>query len=114
DLEVSAAITNGNLDKNGPGQLKFSGPTANTYGGPTIVYAGTLVLNKPAGVNAILGNISIQPGAVLRLGARDQMANTAAVGITGTGLFDLNGFDETIGALSLSGATIETGTGTLS
>ena len=57
----SGAVTNtAGMGKNGAGTLTFSGAAANTYGstsanGNTTVSAGTLKLNKTAGVNAIAG-----------------------------------------------------------
>ncbi|MCI0333395.1 MAG: autotransporter-associated beta strand repeat-containing protein [Planctomycetes bacterium] len=106
--------------KNGTGTLTFSGGSANTYTGNTTVNAGTLLLSKTAGVNAIAGNVVTAgdgiggvDGDVLRLGASDQIVNGAGVTVNSSGLFDLSGFSETISSLVFDGGNVTTGTGTL-
>jgi autotransporter-associated beta strand protein len=106
--------------KSGTGTMVFSGGSANTYTGDTFAIAGTLLLSKTAGVNAIgstpvtvgdaVGGVD---GDVLRLGANDQIANTGSVIVNIAGLFDLAGFSETINTLALNGGRATTGTGTL-
>ena len=116
----AAAISGagGSILKNGAGTTTFSGP-ANTYTGATTVNAGTLLLSKSAGVNAIAGNLTIGDGTggpladIVQLGANSQLADSATVTINSSGRFDLNNNSETIGALSLSGGNVSTGTGTL-
>lgn len=68
---------------------------------------GTLVLTNPA--NSYTGGTSVTAGT-LRLGASEVIPNHA-VSIAGATL-DLNGYNETIGALTLSGGLV-TGNGTL-
>lgn len=105
----------------GTGTLTLSGTGANTYTRDTAVNAGTLLLNKTAGVNAIAnGTVTVGDGIgavnddVLRLNASNQIANTVNMVLTSTGHFDLNGFNETInGTLTIIGGNITTGLGTL-
>lgn len=107
DMEISGAISgSGSITKStGTGFLQFDGAAANTYSGVTTITAGELHLNKPAGVNAIGGNATITSGGTISLGAAEQIVDTSTVTIAG-GTFNMNGFPETIGRLSLgSGGT---------
>ena len=113
NLTVGGAISGSGLGitKAGTGILTLSGSSANTYTGNTTITAGTLVLNKTAGVNAIAGNITLGDGSgsdQLRLDASNQIADTSVITLVGTvalqrGDFRLNGNNETIGGLSGDG-----------
>jgi outer membrane autotransporter protein len=113
----------GTLTKNGAGTWTLSGTSANTYTGLTTINAGELDLNKTAGVNAIAGNITIGDGSgtdTLKLLAANQISDTSVVTLTnaGSAVLNLNGNDETIGALTdstsgASGASVQLGAGTL-
>ncbi len=127
-LTISSSIqNNGNvtgLTKTGDGTLTLSGGTANTYTGLTTVNAGTLVLGKTAGVNAIAGDgNSATPDLLVgdgrgidtvRLGASEQIANTAHVVLRGgdvgasdgRAVLDLNGQTETFHTLRIEGHSI--------
>lgn len=112
DLEITSAISNGTLTKAGSGVLRLGGSTANTNAAIT-VNGGTLELNKTVGINAVGGTLSIgTASSVVRLLKNDQIANTSDITV-GPGTFDLNGFSETVDAVSLGGGTITTGAGTL-
>ena len=45
--------------------------------------------------------------------ASNQIANTSAVALTGSSVLNLNGFSDSIGSLSLSAGTVQTGAGLL-
>lgn len=112
-LQGAGAVT-----KTGPGTVTFAGTLANTNTGLTTVEGGTLAFNKPAGVNAVAGDLTIGgldgDGAdVVRLLADNQIPNAAAVSVRGVGLLDLNGNDEVLGPLSLAGGDVNTGAGVL-
>ncbi len=92
------------------GTSTISGVIANGGGsagsGLTKTGAGTLIL---AGNNTFTGTTSISNGT-LQLGASDRLADTSAVSIGASGILNLNGFSEKIGALSAAGgATIDFG-----
>lgn len=109
DIDGDAA-SDGGLIKEGLGTLTLSGTEANSYTGVTNLLAGTLVLAKTAGVNAIAGDITIGDGsaaAMLRLTNADQIADTSNITLQGTsmeaGVFRLLGKAETIGGLISTG-----------
>ncbi len=119
---ASGAISGtGGLTKGGSGTLTLSGTTANTLSGNSIVNTGVISLAKTAGVNALAGNMTIGDGAggagvdILRLAAANQISDTAAITVSASGSFDLNGFAETVGSVSgaSSASQIALGAGTL-
>ncbi|QIF00280.1 autotransporter-associated beta strand repeat-containing protein [Roseimicrobium sp. ORNL1] len=122
---ASASITsviNGSagLTKAGAGTLTLGGANANTYGGTATVSNGVLLLSKTAGQNAITGNLNITGGGKLRFGANNQVADSSAVTVSGSGsVFNGDGvntgvanLNETIGSLTVVGGTVNSGTGT--
>ena len=98
-----ATSGSGGLTKGGSFTLELNGSSANTFSGTTTVNAGVLLLNKTSGVNGFAGSLTINPGGTVRLGASDQIPNTATVrlagGIFGTG--QTSGFGEAVGVLEL-------------
>ncbi|HEV8292596.1 MAG TPA: autotransporter-associated beta strand repeat-containing protein, partial [Tepidisphaeraceae bacterium] len=119
DMEISGAVTNGGLNKNGPGTLILSGPaaSANSFVGATMVNQGVLILKKSAIDGAIAGNLTIGDGVgeansdVVRLEADEQIKASGWnwVNVKSTGVLELAGHVETIGNLSLSGGNVTTG-----
>lgn len=86
-----------------PQPITFGGSTANTVTGTVIVNEGTLVLTKSSG-NAINNILQIH-GATARWDAANQVSDlvTSQVTVTSSGIVDLNGKNETLGQLALSG-----------
>lgn len=100
---IGALSGSGGITKAGTGRLRFSGSTGNNYAGDTIVTAGLLELNKPAGLNAIPGALNISGGTV-RLWADHQLADTSDVHLGSSGTLDMNGWSDYVDALSGSGS----------
>lgn len=102
DMEVSAAISNGGITKNGTGTLALSG--TNTYSGLTTVSAGTLIVNGTLGSGGVTvasgatlgGNITaggtttIQSGGTLSVGNSPGTGNFATLSLAGTTLTQFN------------------------
>ncbi len=112
-LEVSGVISGSSkaLTKAGAGTFKISGTASNTHTGATTVNAGIVLLSKTSGKNAYGGTLVVNSGTVLLL-ASNQMPSKR-VTVVSPGLVDLNNFSDTIGAITLTGGTIATGTGTI-
>jgi autotransporter-associated beta strand protein len=119
-LTVNGAIDgNGNFSNTDWGTLALAGSTPNTYQGTTFAQGGKLLLAKSTGVNAVPGPLVmgvanpvantnwVTTSNMVQLAASQQIPDTAAILINVTGLFDLNGFTETIGPLTMFGGDIE-------
>ena len=100
----------------------MSGNANNTYIGDSTVEAGTLLLSKISGAQAIPGNLLIGQGAgppaIVRLSASEQISHApgTTVNVAATGVLDLNGHIETVARLRFlasSDALVTTGTGKL-
>lgn len=109
-FDLSGVISgSGAVTKSQSGTLTYSGASGNTYTNTTTVTAGTLFLNKSSVNSTILGELTIGDGAgganadVVQLGADNQIANTALIHMTSSGLFDLNSNLEFTGAVDGSG-----------
>ncbi len=92
-------VTNIGVTKLGTNTLKLSG--ANTYTNKTFVNAGTLLVS---GTLSGTAGVSVSAGATLELGAADRIKNAASLTLSG-GAFNVGGFSETLGALTLTDAT---------
>jgi autotransporter-associated beta strand protein len=105
----------GGIVKNGGGALTLSralmGTGENTYTGTTTVNDGVLELFRDNQTIAIPGPLVIA-GGVVRIRGDHQIADTAPVTVNAPGVLDLNGFRDSIGPLSGSGA-VRLGTGRL-
>ncbi|MFO0909074.1 MAG: autotransporter-associated beta strand repeat-containing protein [Isosphaeraceae bacterium] len=122
DLVINAKLVGATagvgLTKAGTGTLQLGGDSANSYTGATTVNAGTLLLNKSAGV-AVPGSLVIGDGVggtssdVVRWLAGNQLASTSPVTVAASGLLDLANQSGSAGAIGLTGGNIATGTGTL-
>lgn len=117
ELDLDGALTGSNgLTLTSGGTLGLGGTTANNYSGTTTVDGGTLTLNKTVGVIAVPGPLVIgndTGSATVKLTAADQTTSATSVTIGNDGTLNLNGNNDAIGALTLSGATVTTGTGIL-
>ena len=99
----------GSIVLNGAGAtMTLSGGSDNTYSGDTTVNEGTLILAKTAGAKAITGGtITVGNGAgtdILRLGASNQIANSANLVLSG-GSFQLGNFSAALGSLKLNASS---------
>jgi len=114
-LTLTGAIDgNHTLTKIGPGTLILGGSSANSHG-QTTVNQGTLVLNKSAGA-AVPGPLLVSDGtsnAGVRLDASHQIAGSSAVTVNYLGSLELNGNNNTIASLTMTGGSVSTGVGTL-
>lgn len=108
------------INKNGTGTLVLAGTNNNSNTGPLQINDGTVVLNKTPGRNAVSGtvvvgdNTGLNNSATLRNGSADQLADLRDVTINADGLYNLNGFNETVRNLFLTGGEVLTGTAALS
>ena len=90
----------------GSGGIYFEGGAANTYDGTTRVFGGSLFLAKSGFDAAIQHDLIIGDGLggrdadVVRLFNFNQIANSANVTISGSGLLDLNTFYEGVGTIT--------------
>jgi len=113
-LNVSGAISqslpgSGFVKSGGAGKLTLGGTAANTYTGLTRVNAGTLELNKPAGVIAVPGDLSIFGGSVTLL-ADGQIAASSNVTVNNAGTtLNLGGHSQTLASLSVTGGAVTVG-----
>jgi autotransporter-associated beta strand protein len=110
-LNLSNSATNRVVTIAGSGLVNIPGVIANggTSTAGSLVYAGTGTLTL-GGANTYGGTTTINSGTV-KLSADEVIPNTSALTITG-GTLDLNGRNETLGALLTFGATTTTVAGT--
>jgi autotransporter-associated beta strand protein len=104
----------------GGSTLTLRGTNDNTYSGPTVIQTGTLQLDKSTG-HALLNSSSLNIGdgvggadadAVRYINANGNQINISVpIIINRSGLLDLNGHNSVVGAITLVGGDISTGTG---
>jgi autotransporter-associated beta strand protein len=97
--------------------LQDSAPDSYT-GVTTVLDAGVLYLDGAQG-DAVVGNLVAGDGPgpiqndVVRLARDNQIADTSSVTVYADGLLSTNGYNDTIGSLTMQGGYVTTGTGTL-
>ncbi|MDG3007728.1 Ig-like domain repeat protein [Paludisphaera mucosa] len=117
DLILSGAISGAGFGivKTGGGTLEYTGFSANTYTGATTVNAGTLILNRASGQNAIAGNLvvgdNVGGGEMVQIGSNNQIADVSDVTVNEGATFDVGTTTETIDSLTLQGASVTIGSG---
>ena len=118
-LSFSNAVSgNGGFTKIGTATMRLAGSSGNTYAGDTLLKQGTLLLAKSGGVVAVRnGSLTIGDGVggaeadVVRYEAANQVHTDVAITVSSSGLLDLNGFNDSIGPLTLSASRVITGGG---
>lgn len=117
DVTLSGRIQTGSggVTKEGSGTLTISGTGGNTYTGDTTLNAGTVIMSKSAGVDAIGGGtVIINNGSTLQWGNNNQLDDTVNVNLAG-GTLNLNSLSDTANTLTLSAdSTINFGSGSSS
>jgi autotransporter-associated beta strand protein len=109
-------VASSSVTKQGSGELVYFGSTGNTYRGGTVVNAGRLTLGKSLGNAVPAGILTIGDGSgtdQVVLTDNQQIADSARVKVDRSALLDLNGHDDALGPLTLTGGRVETGAGTL-
>lgn len=94
--------------KRGTGTLVLGGGASNEYTGVTTIEAGTLLMDKTAGLNAVNGDIIIS-GGTLRWNKANQVANTASITLN-SGVLWIAGQEDTIRNLTINGGDSNGGT----
>jgi fibronectin-binding autotransporter adhesin len=116
-LTINGAISGpGGFTKIQLGTLRFAGNTDNTYAGATIIEDGTLQLAKTAAFAIRNGSLTIGDNAlgtdlVRYVAGGSQLHSGVPITIYDSGLLDLNGFSDDIGALTFFGGDLATGAG---
>ncbi len=99
----------------GGGNFVLSGGSSNTYAGATTLVAGTLDLSNTSGY-AIPGALFVGNGvntALVQDTANNQIYHSATVTVNNSGTLNLNNHSDAFFGLSVTGGTVETGTGLL-
>lgn len=102
-FNIPIALSAGNHAVTTAGNILLSGGVSGS-GGITKLGAGTLTLS---GANTYSGGTFLQAGTLL-LTANERLANTGLVNVS-NGTFNLGGFSETVGSVTLQGGLISNG-----
>ncbi len=107
-----------NLYKRGPGALQLNGDIASQMTGTLVVEEGTLQFKKLSGVAAVVGPLIVgQEGggvpAEVKALAANQLPTSIPITVNDSGTLNLNGFNQTVGPITLQGGDITTFGGTL-
>jgi fibronectin-binding autotransporter adhesin len=90
------------INFNGPGfLLTIAGNDSNLTG--AVTSSADLSLEKPPGVNAVGGNLTVQNGATVSWLRNSQVPDTATLHLSNGSIGDLNGKVETVGTLRFTG-----------
>ena len=114
-LVLSGSLSGtGGLTKYGAGHVYLRGASANTFSGDTVVNDGTMVLNKPNGVQAVANLTVNHPGKVVWAG-NEQIADAATFSLLSsvsaiTTNAILTGHEETLTRLNLRNGRVVGGT----
>ena len=104
---ISTISGPGALTKVDPGTLTLSGTNNNTYAGITTVAGGTLLLNKGNFAVAVPSPLIIDSGSTVRELADFQIDSLSTpVTLYDSSVWDLNGFTDISGPISMQGAKI--------
>lgn len=102
----------GSFKKSGAGEISIAASSTNLFSGPVTVNAGVLRLSAPANNYALSGPLvigddigAVESDLVITEGT-NIIPDTVGITINGTGLLDLNGNNETLGAVTLNGGRI--------
>ena len=115
---ISSSTDNGVVINAPGGTITYSGGSANTFSGPTVVTAGTLALNKSPNNLAIWGDLSIgnavnpgQAGSVVvrAMGSGQLNGNFTDVSIYTDGLLDGNSQQLEMTSLTMTGGEARMG-----
>ncbi len=105
NLTLAGVVSGAGLfDKKGTGTVTFSGAAANTFSGGLTIDAGTVQLNKTAGIQALAGPILINANGTLSLLAANQIADSANLTIQTGGTFNMNSNNDIVRSLAGGGA----------
>ncbi len=111
-LNISGAITgSAGITKAGGGQLTLSGTTSNTHTGTTTLNAGTMLLAKTEGAQAVTSDLVINGGTLLQ--TSNQIADNVHVTVNG-GTWRVasvtnsgSASSETLSAITINGGTVQ-------
>jgi autotransporter-associated beta strand protein len=121
-INGSTGTFTGSISGGVGGEILFKGATnltltgSNSYLGLTVISAGTVMLNCPLGNSsnnyggAFQGPVTVDTGATLENLAGNQLAGNATLTING-GTYNLNGYDNSVGAINFSTGNITTTSG---
>ena len=94
DINVTAHLSNGGINKTGPGAMRIGGVSDAALG--TTVNAGTLILAHPRSADAAMLSVGAGGSAVVEIGLPSALLLRAAPAITAPGTLDLTDNDVVI------------------
>lgn len=119
-LRIDGTLSgNGGFKKFGPGRLMLSGGNHNNYSYATTVVGGYLDLNKPPGIVAVPGlltvgtSVSVARDSYVRWYNSDQIPDATVPTVNATGELLLMNASETVGGLLLQGGWVDAPAGVL-